>query len=127
MLKQLPANIRTSLLLFSYYPMIKNIKILQLDANFTAALLFHLKLVKLKNKEILYREEDPAEEVFFISKGSIRMVNQSQDDIYSLMEGTYFGEIEILENVNTQITIITSIDPKNVLREIRRRHSSPLL
>jgi CRP-like cAMP-binding protein len=100
MLKQLPANIRTSLLLFSYYPMIKNIKILQLDANFTAALLSHLKLVRLKNKEILYRQEDPSEEVFFISKGSIRMVNENQDDIYSLMEGTYFGEIEVLEGVN---------------------------
>ncbi len=84
MLKQLPANIRTSLLLFSYYPMIRNIKRLQLDANFTAALLFHLKLVKLKNKEILYREDDPSEEVFFISKGSMRMVNEKHDGIYYL-------------------------------------------
>lgn len=62
MLKELPANLRTSLLLYSYYAMIKNIRLLQIDANFTAALVTHIKVLKLKEKEILYREDDPAEE-----------------------------------------------------------------
>lgn len=62
LLDQLPANLRTSLLLFSYYAMIKNISILQYDANFTAAIIVHFKLIKLKKKELVYREDDPPEE-----------------------------------------------------------------
>ena len=61
-LKELPANLKTSLLLYSYYGMIKNIRLLQLDANFTASILTHLKLLKLKKGETLYRQDDPSEE-----------------------------------------------------------------
>ena len=61
-LNELPANLKTSLLLYSYYGMIKNIKLLQTDANFTASLIPHLKLLKIKKGETLYRKEDPAEE-----------------------------------------------------------------
>ncbi len=112
MLKELPANLRTSLLLYSYYAMIKNIRLLQIDANFTAALVTQLKVLKLKEKEILYREEDPSEEsrinldffeilVFFISKGGVKLMNEREQGIYSMIEGTYFGEIELLENVSS--------------------------
>jgi len=61
-LNELPSNLKTSLLLYSYYGMIKNIKLLQMDANFTASLLTRLKLMKIKKGETLYREGDPAEE-----------------------------------------------------------------
>jgi len=62
MLKGLPMSIRTKLLLFSYYSIIKNIKILQIDATFTASLLTHIKLLRLKKDEILYRQDDLANE-----------------------------------------------------------------
>ncbi len=98
-LKELPANLKTSLLLYSYYGMIKNIRLLQLDANFTASILTHLKLLKLKKGETLYRQDDPAEEVFFISKGSVKLVNEFGQSIYAFTEGTYFGEVETIEDV----------------------------
>jgi len=62
MLSDLPANLKTSILLYSFYGLINNIKLLQVDPNFTAALLVHLKLIKLKDEELLYREEDPPHE-----------------------------------------------------------------
>lgn len=60
--KGLPMNLRTKVLLFSYYELIKNILILQIDATFTASLLLHAKLLKLKPNEILYRQDDVANE-----------------------------------------------------------------
>jgi hypothetical protein len=58
----LPYHLKKNLLLYTYYPMIQNIGLLKVDANFTVAILLELKLIKLQKKEILYREEDPAEE-----------------------------------------------------------------
>lgn len=112
-MKDLPANLKTSVLLYSYYGLITNIKLLQVDANFTAALLVHLKLMKLKDEELLYREDDPPHEgiilavaydvyekiVYFISKGAVKFVTESAQGIFSVAEGTYFGEMEILEEV----------------------------
>jgi len=37
--------------------------------------------------------------VYFISKGSIKFVTEISQGIFSLSQGTFFGEIEILENV----------------------------
>jgi len=62
MLKHLPENLKSTLLLYSYRNMIKDIEILEMNANFTALLLTHLKLLKLEKREILYREEDPSQE-----------------------------------------------------------------
>ena len=42
--------------------MIKNILILQIDATFTASLLLHGRLLKLKPNEVLYRQDDVANE-----------------------------------------------------------------
>ena len=94
--------------------MIKDIELLELNANFTAALLLHLKLLKLDKREILYREDDPSQErkhsacslllsihlVYFISKGSVKMVTENGTGIYTLLQGTYFGELEIIEDVS---------------------------
>ena len=90
--------------------MIKNIGLLQIDANFTAKILTHLKLLKLKQREILYRQDDPAMEskshiiiitslVYFIAKGSVKLVSENGEGIFSFVEGTFFGELEILDNV----------------------------
>jgi len=97
-LRGLPASLKTSLLLYSYYGLIKNIKLLQVDPNFTASLLLHFKLCQFQEGDMIYREDDPAYEVYFIVKGSIKFVTGSSQNIFSLAEGTYFGEIEVLES-----------------------------
>jgi len=61
-LKGLPVSLKTTLLLYSYYDLIKNIRILQVDPNFTASLLPYFKLQKLHKEEIVYREDDLSHE-----------------------------------------------------------------
>jgi len=97
MLKHLPENLKSTLLLYSFNSMIRDVEILEMNANFTAILLTHLKLLKLEKKEILYREDDPSQEIYFISKGSIKLVTDSGQGIFTLVQGTHFGELEILE------------------------------
>ena len=62
MLKHLPENLKSTLLLYSFNSMIRDIEILEMNANFTAILLTHLKLLKLEKREILYRQDDPSQE-----------------------------------------------------------------
>ena len=61
-LSHLPINLKTSLLLFSYYGLIKNVRLLQINPNFTASLIVDFKLLRLKKGEVLYRMDDPSEE-----------------------------------------------------------------
>ena len=100
-------------MLISYYPMIHNIQLLNLDVNFAVALALHLKVLKLKKREILYREDDPSEEsisciysnpyhiyvVYFICKGLVSLITEEGDGIYSFVQGTYFGELETFQKV----------------------------
>jgi len=112
MTRLLPSHLRKHLLLHSYYPMIQNIHFFKIDANFTVSLLLHLKVLKLQKNEILYREGDPSEEskvrfllitiicvVYFVSKGSVALVTEEGEGIFSFVQGTYFGELEILKKV----------------------------
>jgi len=62
LLQDLPHNLRQSFLLYTYYPMVNTIKLFKMDANFTVSIVTHLKLLKLKKFEILYREDDPSQE-----------------------------------------------------------------
>ncbi len=62
MLKHLPENLKSTLLLYSFNSMIRDVEILEMNANFTAILLTHLKLLKLEKREILYRQDDPSQE-----------------------------------------------------------------
>lgn len=110
----LPYHLKKNLLLYTYYPMIQNISFLKIDANFTVAILLHLKLIKLQKREILYREEDPAEEIFFVSKGSVNLVTEEGEGIFSFIEGTHFGEIEIVRKTN-RLSFCQAAEPTRLL------------
>lgn len=99
-------------MIFSYYSLINNIRLLQVDANFTAALVANFKLLRLVEGETLYREDDLSTEstllkvtwaniklVYFVSKGAVKFVTEAAEGIYCLTEGTYFGEVEMIEGV----------------------------
>jgi len=45
--------------------------------------------------------------VFFISKGSIKFVTEISQGIFSLSQGTFFGEMELFEGVNNIACLCT--------------------
>ncbi len=100
LLTSLPNLLKNHLLFHSYYPMIQDIHLLKMDVNFTIAILHDLKVLKLAKEDILYREEDPSAEVYFVCKGSVNLISEEGEGIFSFVQGTYFGEIEIFKKVN---------------------------
>jgi CRP-like cAMP-binding protein len=51
-----------------------------------------------KPKVFLYRKNDYADEVYFISKGRVLFVyGPSNFTFKTMLEGSYFGEIELLD------------------------------
>ena len=113
LLTSLPTPLKKHLLFHSYYPMIQDIHLLKMDVNFTIAILLDLKVLKLAKGDILYREEDPSAEgnknifwlttnhllVYFVCKGSVNLISEEGDGIFSFVQGTYFGELEIFKKV----------------------------
>ena len=95
----LPTPLKKHLLFHSYYPMIQDVHLLKMDLNFTISILLHLKVLKLAKLEILYREDDPAAEIYFVCKGSVNLISEEGEGIFSFVQGTYFGELEIFKKV----------------------------
>ena len=48
-----------------------------------------------KTNEVIFRTGDPAEQMYFITSGAVRV--EALDAKYDLKEGDYFGELALLE------------------------------
>lgn len=68
LLKELPTNLRSHLILFSYAKLIRNIRLLKIDPNFTATICPYLKILTLRTDEMIYRQDDPSMESIFTMK-----------------------------------------------------------
>lgn len=55
-----------------------------------------VKRFNLPAKEILYKEGDPAEEVYFIFKGQIKLMTKEKVAFRVYKDGSMFGESDIL-------------------------------
>ena len=67
------------------------------DHFFIAALVPLLKSMRLKSGEILYREGEYAEEVYFLVKGRVNLKASNGVVFKTYIEVSYFGEMDILE------------------------------
>ena len=107
LLNQLPATLRFEVLQTSFGSIIQKIKFFQnKEAEFLWNFLPALKPMKVFSKDILYNQSDHPEEVFFISKGRVKLfvdINLGKLDtpinvpFNMYVQGSYFGELEILD------------------------------
>ncbi|CAG9333152.1 unnamed protein product [Blepharisma stoltei] len=83
-----------------YKRLIQNIEFFQSRPNsFISYIAPKLSLINFKAKEIIYKMWDSADEMYFLSQGRINYIIKNGTSFRSLSQGTYFGEIEILENI----------------------------
>lgn len=87
-----------------YLPVIEKIKFFQnKDPDFLWAFLTSLKPMTVYSKDILYRQGDHPEEIFFIEKGRVKLlydVSEGEEIPRNIpfnmyVEGAYFGEMEM--------------------------------
>lgn len=64
----------------------------------------------MDKNELIYREGDPHDEVFFIIKGSITLMNSKGHELMTIREGEMFGEIEVFHEIKRQNFAATKTD-----------------
>jgi CRP-like cAMP-binding protein len=99
------------------------------DPSFAAYLMPFLKPHQINNEETIYSEGQYADEMFFILKGRVNLVYGKVNMVYkSYLKGSYFGEIEIIENIGRIDTVLTFggcellVLAKEVLENVLEEH-----
>jgi hypothetical protein len=97
LLQELPSSLRAEVVSHIHADIIKNITFFKdKGAEFLYAALPLVRRFNLPQKEILYKEGDPAEEVYFIFKGQIKLINKDKMAFRTYKEGNMFGENEVI-------------------------------
>jgi hyperpolarization activated cyclic nucleotide-gated potassium channel 1 len=125
---ELPKNLRFEVAtnmykgIYSLFPLFK-----ERDSAFMSYIMYKLRPIKYRHEEFLYKENDFADEVYFISEGRVNLVTRGSFIVYkSFLRGSYLGEIEIVllkprQNTaqcfgDTQLLIISREDFREMLK-----------
>lgn len=97
LLQELPSSLRAEVVNHIHADIIKNITFFKdKGAEFLYSALPLVKRFNLPPKEVLYKEGDPAEEVYFIFKGQIKLCNKEKVAFRTYKDGNMFGENEVV-------------------------------
>lgn len=107
----LPACLNDEILTHIYGDTVNNIIFFKeiTKKNFIWSILPFLQTIKVEYGEIIYLERDLAKELYFIKSGSIK-IYYKKHRISSISEGDYFGDIEVLFNINREVKARASND-----------------
>lgn len=107
--EELPKNLRFKVALSMYHGAAQSICFFQdKDPSFAVYLMPFLKPHQINGEEVIYREGQYADEMFFLLKGRVNLVYGSVNIVYkSYLKGSYFGEIEIIEKTGRIDTVMT--------------------
>lgn len=75
------------------------------DPGFISAVIPKLRNLRLNAGEFLYKEHDYTEEMYFLTKGRVNLLASNGVIFKSYVQGSYFGEGEILEGKNRDCTL----------------------
>ncbi|CAD8184026.1 unnamed protein product [Paramecium pentaurelia] len=113
LIQELPSQLRNELLMICYKYLIDSVSLLKIDNNFTATILPHLNFLEVHPGEIIYREDDPPTDIYFIEKGKVNFVTHDKYTLITLLEASFFGEIEAFEDINREYFAIAK-EPTNL-------------
>ena len=100
MLQNLPSTLKAEILSYTHNKIFEKIRFFRnKDPQFLWAIFPLLKTLKIRANQLVYRIGDYSDEIFFILKGSIKLIDENGIYFKSYSEGTYFGDLEILNNV----------------------------
>ena len=96
-MKELPAFLRTEISLYLYHHYVQKVFFFQdKDPAFIASVVPGLRNVLLRRGDCVYREHDFPEETFYITEGRITFEADNRETFKTFVQGSYFGEIEII-------------------------------
>jgi CRP-like cAMP-binding protein len=96
-MKELPAFLRTEISLYLYHHYVQKVFFFQdKDPAFIASVVPGLRSVLLRKGDIVYREHDFPEEIFYVIEGRIAFEADNKEIFKTFVQGSYFGEIELI-------------------------------
>ena len=104
-LKALPCNLREEVLVHLYQNITNgNVFFEDKPQTFINSIAPQLKLSTFKFDDNLYEEGDIADEIYFIKTGKVHMKVVGKIVFRVYLEGSYFGEVEVLKNTTRDST-----------------------
>jgi CRP-like cAMP-binding protein len=105
LMNELPSNLRNDVSLQMYHSTVSKIFFFQdKDPGFISYMVPKLRSISLQPGDTLYKEHDYPDEVYFMTRGKVNLLI-SDIAFKTYVEGSYFGEVEILENKTRSCTV----------------------
>ncbi|CAG9315921.1 unnamed protein product [Blepharisma stoltei] len=109
---ELPRELKYEVALSMHQGAIKHLPFfMEKDKVFVASVVPFLQHLFLKHKEIIFTEGEYADEIYFLYKGTVNYVMGPEKVSYKkLQEGSYFGDIEVIEVILRKYTVVAKTD-----------------
>jgi len=106
LLKELPASLRTEISLHMHKKIVEKVVFFQdKDPGFISYIVPTLKHITFKSEELMFAEGEYADEVYFLVTGRVNLKASNGIAFKTYVQGSYFGESEILENTTRTYTV----------------------
>lgn len=127
----LPASLKTQLLTTIHQKKIENNAFFEGKSGpFVAHIAPLLRPYRFDTEEIVYREGDPASEMFFLVSGEVEFVLDKDTEYIcyvSVSPGYYFGEVDLLLSPSLQRLHTTKTAGRTEVLSFRREHFEAML
>lgn len=86
------------------------------EQTFVADIVPMLNYQMIKKKKLVYQKHQYGDEMYFIKTGRICFIYGKKNMIFKIMiQGSYFGEIELIENSPREFTVAAEVDSELLL------------
>lgn len=116
LLNELPTSLATIVSYHLHHRLVEKVYFLQdKSPEFIAYIAPKLRLVHFSPGEILYKELEHPEEVFFLTRGRVHLLANNWVVFKTFVQGSYLGEIEIIERRLREHSVATDKDGAEIL------------
>ncbi|OMJ94420.1 hypothetical protein SteCoe_2474 [Stentor coeruleus] len=106
LMNELPSSLRTEVSLHMHHKIVEKVYFFQdKDPGFISYMVPKLRTICLQAGDYLYKEHEYPDEVYFLTKGRVNLLAHNGAAFKTYVQGSYFGEYEILENKTRTCTV----------------------
>ncbi len=97
LLEDLPQKMQSQLLLYVNKSIIEKVPFFRgASEDLLSAMMSRLESRVLLPGEVIFKTDDPGEEIYFIQSGDVEIKDQSQNPLATLSDGSFFGEMALI-------------------------------
>ncbi len=97
LLEDLPRKMQSQLLLYVNKSIIEKVPFFRgASEDLLSAMMSRLESRVLLPGEVIFKIDDPGEEIYFIQAGDVEIKDQSQNPVATLSDGSFFGEMALI-------------------------------